>query len=297
MKIGILVNQRSGRNKAQHLAASCHSILAGRGHHVLVSDAVSANEEFIAQQERLLIVGGDGTVHHTLPNLIKHQTPFFHLGTGTSNLIARELKMSRSPNRVADWIEQGGETLLDVPTLDGVPFLIMCNFGMDAGVIHRFEQARSRSGGYRNYIIPVTCSFIQPTLASISIEVDGRELNLPNPMNLIIANMRSYALGINLCNNADPKDGQLNIHAMPCSTSIRWSIESILSLLRLQNGKSMRKLAQSIKITSHSDSTLVQCDGEIARTNSMPQGILKSGSAIAIEIGQFRIPSISPPYS
>jgi len=298
MFIGIIVNPKSGRNKAQMLAERCQQLLIDRSHSVLITnphDLAPTSE--IWNTDRLIIIGGDGTVHHALPKLIEHQIPFYHLGTGTSNLIAKELNMPKSPAAAVNWIEQGGQINLDVPTLDGVPFLIMCNFGMDAGVIHRFEQSRTKSGGFRNYILPVTKEFFNPRPASISVKIgDNTEISHA-PSNLTIANMRSYALSINPCPNANPSDGLLDILSAPCASTLNWSLQTNLCRLRLPIRKATRVQSHAIEVQAHTNPAVVQFDGEIANTPNMPIGVLEPGKKITIKIGDHRIPSITPPVS
>ncbi|MDF1869558.1 MAG: acylglycerol kinase family protein, partial [Phycisphaerales bacterium] len=105
MQIGIIVNPKSGRNKAQTLAQRCQSLLADHSHKVLtVETGQLGMSDEIWESDRLIIIGGDGTVHHALPKLIKHQIPFYHLGTGTSNLISKELGMPQKPAVAVEWV-------------------------------------------------------------------------------------------------------------------------------------------------------------------------------------------------
>lgn len=295
MQIGIIVNPKSGRNKAKTLAQQCQSLLTDHSHKVLnVETGQLGMSDEIWESDRLIIIGGDGTVHHALPKLIKHQIPFYHLGTGTSNLISKELGMPQKPAVAVEWVEQGGEMNLDVPTLDGVPFLIMCNFGMDAGVIHRFEQSRTKSGGFRNYIIPVTKEFFNPRPASIRVQFyDNPQEFSSSAANITIANMRSYALSINPCPNADPTDGKLDILSVPCSLTLNWSFQTNLSRLRLPIPHSQRYLSQGLEIHANKP-TVVQFDGEIAITPGMPNGILQEGKSITVKAGELQVQALTP---
>jgi len=296
MNIGIIVNPKSGRNKASLFAKECESLLKSRGHsiHTLNARDQTPNSQ-IWTTDRLVIIGGDGTVHHTLPKLIQHQIPFYHLATGTSNLIATDLKMPKAPASAVRWIEQGGQTHFDVPTLDSVPFLVMCSFGMDAGVIHRFEQLRTHSGGFRNYIRPVINETLRPRPAHLTIKADGKDLNIKSPMNLVVANMRSYALAINPCPNADPIDSKFDLLAAPCSTTLSWSIQTTLNKLRLQIPRTQRLQASILTITGSSKLSTVQLDGEVASSPNMPDGVLMPSESITIQIGQHQVPIITPP--
>lgn len=296
MNIGIIVNPKSGRNKASQFAESCVNLLKRRYHttSVLHTHELQQNDQ-VWSCDRLIIIGGDGTVHHTLPKLIKYQIPFYHLATGTANLIATEFNMPKKPATAVRWVERGGQAIIDVPTIDSVPFLVMCSLGMDAGVIHRFEQLRTHSGGFRNYIRPVIHEMLSPRPAHITIAADGTDLHVRQPMNLVIANMRSYALAINPCPEADPTDSQLNLLAAPCSTTLNWSIQTMLNRFRFQIPNSTRLQASNILITATDTPARIQIDGEIASTSNMPDGILDLQQSIKLQVGQYQIKYITAP--
>jgi len=299
MNIGIIVNPKSGRNKASRFAKECERLLIDQGHtsHTINTQHLDTNDQ-LWDADRLVIIGGDGTVHHTLPKLIEHQIPFYHLATGTSNLIATEFNMPKDPASAVKWIEQGGQTNFDVPTLDSVPFLVMCSFGMDAGVIHRFQQLRTRSGGFRNYIRPVINEILHPRPAHIAIAADGNDLAIKSPMNLVVANMRSYALGINPCPNADPTDTKLDLLAVRCSTTLSWTLQTIRNRFRFQIPQAQRLQATTLTITGTSKPTVVQLDGEVANSPNLPNGILSPqppSQSITIQIGQHQVPIITAP--
>jgi len=291
VRIAILSNPRSGRNRAASLARGCVAAIRRRGHEPIertIRDRI--DDSF----DRLIIVGGDGTVHHTLNALIEQRTPFIHLPTGTANLIASEFAMPRRPEECVDWAIRGGTREIDVPTLDGSPFLIMVNAGADAGVIHRFEHARSKSGGYLNYVIPVAAEVLRPRPARITLECQGERIDPGRGANLTIANMRSCALGINPCNDADPTDQLLDARLTPCASTLSWLVGTLRSRLRTHARSSWSERSGRITMTAVSDA-VVQFDGEIARTRSMPRGILDAGSTIVAEHTGEKIRVITKP--
>ncbi len=295
--IGVIVNTKSGRNRASKLAQRCTALLQTRGHTETRIEPRKLHEfeATFSEFDRLIIIGGDGTVHHTLTHLLKHQSPFIHLATGTSNLISKEFAMPKNPDQIIRWIEQGGSTKIDVPKLDGVPFLIMCNFGMDASVIHRFETSRTTSGGFRNYIRPIAAEIFNPQPASIHVRVDGTPIKLNRTCNLLIANMRSYALGLNPCNNANPSDSKLDVLASNCRYIMTWSLQGILARLRVPIIASHRATPTNVLVTGAHKDSRVQVDGEIARTPTMPDGILRAGQEITIAIGTDQVSVITRP--
>ena len=177
MKITVIINPRSGRGKAQSVGQRLQSLLEERGHAV---HCYETNEdkalycEQIKASDRVVIIGGDGTVHHLLSTLIECDTPMYHLGTGTANLICKEFGMSRNPSKVLEHLESDAPaTLVDVPQCNGSPFLIMISLGFDASVIHRFQDARKKRGGYRAYLKPIIDELLHPRPALCTIELNS----------------------------------------------------------------------------------------------------------------------------
>ncbi len=298
MNIGIIVNTRSGRNKATAFSQQCQQLLSEKGHQWTVLDTSSSEPSpEVWESDRLIIIGGDGTVHHALPELSRRQIPFYHLATGTSNLIAKELGMPRKASQAVRWSEQGGQGVLDVPTIDSVPFLIMCCLGMDAGIIHRFEQQRRGSGGFRNYTLPVLQEALRPRPAMLRISYDNSVIETQSPSNVVIANMKSYALRINPCPNANPNDSKLDLLSIPCSTTIGWSLHNLLFQFRTQPRTAQRALSLSFKVQSVDRPSLVQMDGEIANTPNMPSGVLAPGTSITFAIGNDTVVPMTEPLS
>lgn len=292
MRIAILSNPRSGRNRAASLASGCVSAIARRGHTPV---PLTIADPLDASIDRLIVVGGDGTVHHTLGQLVELRIPFVHLPTGTANLIATEFGMPRRPEESAEWAIRGGTREIDIPTLDDGPFMIMVSAGADASVIHRFEQTRSGSGGYLNYVAPVIREVIAPRPARLSFVCDGEPIDPPRPVNLTIANLKSYALGINHCARADPSDQLLDVRATPCRSTIGWTIASLRARLRSNAPSSVFRRGARVEITAR-DACVLQVDGEIARTPTMPDGVLEAGRTILVEHTGTRIPVIERPH-
>ena len=263
MRISVVYNPKSGRGKAQQLSDEIVRLGQMNGHTVRTSDITGSQEttdEALCDCDRLVIVGGDGTVHHMLPKLAQTQTPFYQCGTGTANLIAREFKMSNDPARALEQLEVDCEpTRVDLPLCNGHPFLIMTSLGTDASVIHRFEETR-RLGGYRSYIMPVLSEMFRPRFANVRVELDGEPCpRLSKPGVIVIANMRQYGGHCDPCKRAVWNDGLFDIAHITGGTSFTSGLRFLALRVRLPIATSAR--AQRITLTAQSASC-IQIDGE-----------------------------------
>jgi len=298
MHIAILMNPKSGRNKAARLADELARLLRARDHTVSlcdVHDPAEPIEDALAGSQRVVIVGGDGTIHHLLRPLCKAQIPVYHLATGTANLIAKYFKFSTNPASIANDLEREHEPiLLDVPTANASPFLIMLSLGMDASVIHRFEAARSNSGGYRAYIGPTIREILSPRPARLSIDyANHQSMQMSRPGGMMVANMPAYALAINPCAHADPSDALIDARVFHASTAIGCGLRFALMRLRLGTNSSVR--APSITLRAIGHPCPVQIDGENpAGVDGLPDGMLHPGDTLKIEFTGKKIPFHTP---
>lgn len=263
MRVFIAYNPRSGRGKAQRLTNAINDRAKSRGHTLTSFDISSGGSPDPAQltdADRVIIVGGDGTVHHLLPLLAQTKVPFQHCGTGTANLICHALRMSRKPAGVIDQLEQDATPRpIDVPLCNDHPFLIMTSLGMDASVIHRLEESR-KLGGYRAYIKPVINEILSPRFAHTSVTIDGRPApRLSRPGIIVVANMPNYGGHFNPCASARWDDRTLDIAHIPGTTSITSGLRYLALLARLP--AATRSTGTSITLEAITESR-VQIDGE-----------------------------------
>tara|TARA_R110002072_G_scaffold42064_21_gene118787 strand:+ start:34895 stop:35809 length:915 start_codon:yes stop_codon:yes gene_type:complete len=294
MEIAIVLNPRSGRGKAQKASEALCAGLEGRGHRVVLCQTGEDHAEIesaIAGADRVVVVGGDGTVHHLLGVFMRAGVPMYHMGTGTANLICKEFGMSRSPRRVIEHLEQGGEpTLVDVPECNGSPFLIMVSLGIDASVIHRFEESRNHSGGYRAYVQPIVREVFSPRSASYTISTDADDAQPPYSDRgiLVVSNMRSYGGAFNPSPRALANDGLLDAVSVRCRSSIGGGLQYGVLRMRLSLPTMRRFVSESFVIRCDEGAACVQLDGERAmHVGGMSDGVLGPGQVLEVRmVGQ-----------
>ncbi|MCA9276832.1 MAG: hypothetical protein KDA29_12455 [Phycisphaerales bacterium] len=261
MRFTIIANPRSGRGKASKLAHALEQLADARGHlinTIFVGPQWQLEDEQICESDRLIIVGGDGTVHHMLRQLARTQTPFYHLATGTANLIALAFRMSSRPSRAIQQLETDCQpSRIDLPECNGHPFLIMTSLGMDASVIHRLEESRTL-GGFRAYIRPVIREVLSPRIARLRVTIDDESFDC-KPGVLVVANLPNYGGHFNPCRGACCDDSLLDIANIPGTTSLGVGVRYLSLLARLPAAKLARG---SIVRVEAVDDSHIQIDGE-----------------------------------
>lgn len=157
MRIAVLANPQSGRGRAPGAAGEAVAALIAHGHEVEALLSVQGPEqagEFVrraaAQAERLLLIGGDGTLGFVL-NAVEQPPPLAVLPLGTANLLAHHLGWPRDPLACARLIGEGRVASADCARLrlhdrDGAPserWSFLCaSFGPDGEIVRRIQHGR-----------------------------------------------------------------------------------------------------------------------------------------------------------
>lgn len=225
MKIVLLNNPNSGRGRGAAIADGLAGSLVDAGHEVtrVHASRETANGEFLSElrSHRLLVVaGGDGTLHHALPEAIASGIAVYHFPMGTENLFTREFGMTREVRQLVRAIDAWRVRVCDAGECDGKPFALMTSVGFDACVVERVAAAR-RAGVKRiDYVRCAMRELASPRVPRVSVRVDGRAVVDDAPGLLIVANCQQYAARLNPAVGADMSDGLLDMVFLPHRTSI-----------------------------------------------------------------------------
>lgn len=225
MRVAILYNPRAGKGRGAAFVPKVALALSGAGHESREVDVTTAAGEVPALLEwaqAVVIVGGDGTLHHTLPALVRTPRPVYHAAMGTENLFAREFGHTPDADHVSAVLAQGRTRTIDLagvraPGSGGAPslFAIMASFGPDASIIHRLSGRRSGPIRHCSYVRPILQELVTPRVPVVSVSVDGRRVVDAHPGMVVVANLRQYALRLDPASNANPADGLLDMVFIP----------------------------------------------------------------------------------
>jgi diacylglycerol kinase family enzyme len=191
-------------------------------------DYTPSIEQAAAAGGPLLVWGGDGTIHHAGRALALLGCPVA-LGAvpgGSGNGLVRGLRTPLDPAGAVMRLLEGRELAMDLPRLDGEPFLNLCGTGFEAMVAVLFDGAKGR--GLSSYVTaslrlwrshpPVGLRWDAELAAA---EAPGRmdrlraawrgPQDLPEAAwSLCFANLPQYGSGLWIAPGADPADGALD---------------------------------------------------------------------------------------
>jgi diacylglycerol kinase family enzyme len=187
----------------------------------------------IAQAARadgpLLVWGGDGTIHHAAKALIERgcPVPLAAIPGGSGNGLTRGLRTPLEPAGALQRLLTGRELRMDLPRLDGEPFLNLCGTGFEAAVAHRFHRLPGR--GFLTYAQacwqlwrtwpdsalaweaePIPSPPSQGRIERIKNAFHPSLAGLPvSAWSLCFANLPQYGSGLWIAPGADPTNGAL----------------------------------------------------------------------------------------
>lgn len=174
---------------------------------------------------RLIILGGDGTVNECLQGLENPSDVIIgYIPTGSSNDLARDLKIPKDPEAALNLILHTGKVHdMDMGTVfypDGETrrFAVGCGIGFDAAVceesVHsRIKVALNKIGlGKLTYIGIALKQLISARKTSCEISLDDNPpFQIRNLFCAVSMNHRYQGGGIKFCPDADANDGIMNL--------------------------------------------------------------------------------------
>jgi diacylglycerol kinase family enzyme len=226
----------------------------------------------LGSADALVLVGGDGTLHHALPALMGSTVPVYQAPRGTENLFAREYGMTDQVETLRRALVRGEVVDADVgivKTGDGTEraFAIMCSVGPDAAVVHRVAASRRGAITKWSYVAPTLSQLLRPQFGELSVAVDGREVVDGRKGLLVVANSRQYAARLDPCLRANPGDGLLDVVFFPWGMTMATALWALASRLRLHTRLPgvVYATGERVTVVNHGRASApVQMDGEAA---------------------------------
>lgn len=185
----LIANPRSGQNRGQlsaEAAAQCLRDLGAEAE-IRFTDGPGRASELAADAandcDRLLSVGGDGTLNEVLAGLPPHDRPAVGMiPVGTANVLAREIGLAlRHPDQAARALHHGRIVSVHHGLANDRPFLANVSCGFDAAVVHELTERRraqpETAPGMKGYF-PVGLKLWRGwTSPEIRVRVDGEALD------------------------------------------------------------------------------------------------------------------------
>lgn len=297
MRIGVLHNRVSGRGKGPAFVQRLRAMAPTRGLDVLdLPLDLAQHEGALDDLDAVVLVGGDGTLHHALPFLAAAHdgrgVPTLIAPFGTENVVAKELGLRPRVGAALDALEalrRGAPPVRsDLGVVHhpdgrpGVPFALMLTIGPDAAIVHRVARRRTGTGGRLRFVAPTLARALRPRIGRLSVAVDGAPLASGQRGCLIVAVGPRYPMRLDLARKATRTDGLLDALFLPAKSTIELLGWAALAKLgqHVRHPRARYAQGRRIEVTLHEhqpgDQELedLQIDGEVERVACDAQGRL-----------------------
>ncbi|MDR1593858.1 MAG: diacylglycerol kinase family lipid kinase [Prevotellaceae bacterium] len=158
--------------------------------------------------DRVIAVGGDGTVNEVARGLLDSDTALGIIPLGSGNGFARHLKISLNYQK-ANQVAQNGKIITsDYGILNDKPFFCTAGIGFDAQVGQRFAQIGRR--GFVSYAQASFMEYINYSPQNYKITIDGKTFSR-RAFLITCANTSQWGYNAYIAPNASLNDGLIDL--------------------------------------------------------------------------------------
>jgi diacylglycerol kinase (ATP) len=286
MHVLIIGNPAAGRGQAHSRISEFRRIVEHKGHAVETfltrgpGDAGNRAAQTGPEVERLVVAGGDGTLNEVLNGLPDpSRIPILTLSSGTANMLARDLRLPRSPEDLARVLEDGSVRKLDMGLVGEHRFLLLVTSGFDAAVTEEIRKRRGKRLGYRGYVEPVIRALARYNPTELTITVDGDRT--VTGRQVMVLNVRHYGGLFVFWNKARLDSGTLDVCVFQrgsIAAMLRYSLAGLVRMVE-KLPDVIHLTGRTVKIESR-ESSPVEVDGDYF--GSTPQVVRLCPSVVPV---------------
>ena len=160
--------------------------------------------------DRLIVVGGDGTVHRVLEPLAGTGAVLGIVPAGTGNDFACALGIARDPERALEQALTGAPRRIDLGDVDGHLFAGTGGIGFDGEVARRVRASSVRRFGRLAYAVCAIAALRSFAPPRIVAQFDGRRI-ADHAMFVVLANSPRFGGGMRIAPDAVLDDGRFDL--------------------------------------------------------------------------------------
>ena len=214
--------------------------------------------------EKIVIVGGDGTLHEVINGLKKKEAIIGVIPTGTGNDFCRSIGIPADPRSAISTLSEGRIRKLDLGCVNDSFFINVAGVGFDAQVAQEINTGIRWLTGSPAYLAAVLKLIVTYRNIPLRVILDNHtEIHLKS-FPLAVGNAQFYGGGMRIVPYAVPDDGFFHI----CAAGDVRKRDVLITLPKVFSGKHIghplvrEYTAKKIEITSECR-TALHADGEI----------------------------------
>ena len=217
MKLKLIYNPAAGRGKTRRHVEQVERYLRAQGALVDVHASQSpadltraAGEGSRAGYDRVVVCGGDGTVHLAVRDFDLERGTFAVVPLGSGDDFARVLGIPRSVEGACDAILSGSVREVDVALANGIRYLGVAGLGFDSEVARYAGENVKFLRGSLVYLYAILRVLPRFTPHPVRIRTDNGSRS-EEIMFAAVGNTRQYGAGIRIVPDAQVDDGSLDL--------------------------------------------------------------------------------------
>ncbi len=159
----------------------------------------------------IVAVGGDGTLSEIADGLTTHAVPLYFVPCGTGNDFARMLNLPADPLAALAAQLDGGETSLDMATVNGKGFMNVAGTGFDVDVLREVIRFKHVGKGLLPYLLGLIAALKKFHSFEAELTLDTGEVLRESFTIISLANGRFFGGGMKVAPYADLRDGLMDV--------------------------------------------------------------------------------------
>ncbi len=212
MKLALVYNPCAGGGKAIGIAKKAAEYLESKGHDCTPFTTPASKEETqpdYKPYDRILLFGGDGTLHRYLNYWGLPELPLALISAGSGNDFSRLTTHEKHWEEQLDLAIRGEPKPTDIGTCNGVYFGTGVGIGFDGKVADMLSR-NTRFKGFAAYMLAVITQIFLYREKEIRLHSDGLEKHGDSFM-LTVGNTSDFGGGFKVTPHAQPDDGILEV--------------------------------------------------------------------------------------
>lgn len=215
--------------------------------------------------EKLIVLGGDGTLHEVLNGIVDPSRCTLGLiPSGTGNDFAGKIGIPLKAEKAVHKILGGQAREIDYLDVGGVRCMNVAGLGMDVDVLERCQRGKMK--GKIKYLMSLIKSLFAFKGYPIIVYNDGKE-ETHDALLAAVCNGSQFGGGIRICPDSVVDDGKIDVVVVECIGSKMKIIKAFIELMKgkiLSYHATTHFRAEQVRFQPKTPCT-VQLDGELYR--------------------------------
>ncbi|AOT70478.1 diacylglycerol/lipid kinase family protein [Geosporobacter ferrireducens] len=289
MSILFIVNPVAGKGKSLEFAAYIENTLKEKGiDYAMKFTTLKGEAEHIAKEaadgtyEKIVAVGGDGTVYEVINGLAGGTAALGVIPSGTGNDFVKTMKISPKLESALETVLNGEITAIDCGKVNGRYFINVASIGLDAEIVKKTEEMKKYIPGPTAYMAGLFKTLFQYRLQDVEIVID--DWVYKGKITLVaVGNGKYYGGGMKVVPSAKIDDGYFTVCLIKPMSKFKMLrlLPTIFSGDHIQESEVIILKGKKIRVSSK-DPMILNTDGDISGTTPAVLEIIENRTSVIV---------------